>query len=128
MKDADLLAYLMKVDRELFMRKRELEDLLNCQDVEFYSKEFWSDEEADNKMIDEIVFDFAGIPEKNHDKNYDSEKEDYNRDKVRDIYHHVVYYNESDISLEQFADILIETANKRGSVSDEVLKRLDYSL
>lgn len=116
MNKKELLVYLMKIDRGLWEKSQELKEALHAPEIDLFSRKFWLNNDEDYKRIKEVIFDYAGIIE-----------DELEREKIREIYEAVVKWENYELSLENFAEILLEAGEKTGKLSQTAVDKIEKS-
>ena len=109
-----MMVYLMKIDRGLWEKEQELCKTLNAPEIDLYSEKFWINNDKDYKRIKEVILDYAGITD-----------EELEREKIRETYVSVVKWENYDLSLEDFAQILLEAGENSGKIPQDVLEEIE---
>ncbi len=116
MQKNELLVYLMKVDRGLWEKSEEIKDVLQAPEIELLSEKFWINNDEDYKKIKEIIFDYAGIIE-----------DEQEREQIREVYEALVKWEYYDLSLEEFAGILLEAGENSGKFTRSAIEKIENS-
>jgi len=122
MNKKELIIDLMRLDKAYTDKAIKLTEILGGK-CEIFEAELFNkidDDGKEVKNIDEIVLEYAGIPEDNYNELTD---EGYCRDLVSEIYHKATYpLGEEKITIEKVAEILISAGENEGKILPECEK------
>ena len=124
MNKKELIISLMKLDKAQTDKAKKLTEILGGR-CEIFEAELFNkidDDGKEVKDINEIVFEYLGIPEDDYNKLTDT---GYCRDLVTEIYFKAVFpLGEEKITIGKVAEILISAGENKGNILPEYAEEL----